>query len=205
MGHGSSDAVLDLLRVTSNGLDYRLGAKLRPSTEPLPNSASARHFQVQIAAPPPSRTDGSAWSTGLRVEDGTENGRPFDPDDPSWMQSAVFGLQGISPLGRPDPTTLSFNEPVAVPRVTDATAAAASFTLISSGERVLDGVNHFLSLPYPQLRSPETGREVRDVAATFYCEGRFDFDPPVSGFAALSLDGFAPVERSSVEYIFFVP
>ena len=205
MGHGSSDAVLDLLSVTSNGLEYRLGAKLRPATEPVPDSAPARFFQVQIAAPPPSRTDGSTWFAGLRVEDGTENGHPFNPADPSWMQSAVFGLQGISPLGQPDPTTLSFNEAVSVPRVTDATAAAASFTLIASGERVMDGVNHFISLAYPLLRDPGTGREVRDVAATFYCEGTFDFDPPVSGFAALSLNGFAPVERSSAEYIFFVP
>jgi hypothetical protein len=205
MGHGSSDAVLDLLKVTSNGLDYRLGAKLRSATEPVPDSAPTRVFQVQIAAPPPSRTDGSDWFAGLRVEDGTENGRPFDPTDPSWMQTAVFALQGISPLGQPDAATLVFDEPLSVDRVTDATAADASFTLIGSGERVIDGVNHFMSLHYPMLRSPDTGREVRDVAATFYRKGRFDFDPPVSGFVALSLDGFAPVARSSVEYIFFVP
>jgi len=205
MGHGSSDAVLDLLAVTSNGLDYRLGATLRPAGEPPPDSPPTPDFQVQIAAPPPARTDGSAWSTGLRVEDGTENGRPFAPDDPSWMQTAVFALQGISPLGHPDPATLIFNQRVSVGQVTDTAAAVASFTLIPSDQRAPEGVSSFLSLFYPLLRHPKTGREVRDVAATFYREGTFNFVPPTSGFAALSLNGFFPVERSSVEYIFFIP
>jgi len=50
MGHGSSDAVLDLLAVTSSGLDYRLGARLRPAGAARPDPSSLPPFQVQIAA-----------------------------------------------------------------------------------------------------------------------------------------------------------
>lgn len=206
MGHGSSDAVLDLLAVTSSGLEYQLGATLRPAGTPLPNPPSLPPFQVQIAAPPPPRTDGSAWFTGLRVADGTDNGREFDPEDESWMEQAVFPLQGLSPLGRPDAATLIFEQSVSVARVTAATAARASFTWIAVDERPTDGVNNFLSLPYPLQRNPATGREVRATAAAFYREGTFPFTPPTaSGFAALSLEAFASAERPSVEYIFFIP
>lgn len=205
MGHGSSDAVLDLLAVTSSGLDYRLGARLRPAGAARPDPSSLPPFQVQIAAPPPPRTDGSAWFGGLRVVDGSENGKPFDPDDTSWMQTAVFPLQGISPLGPPDPATLIFNQSVSVDRVTDATVSDALFTLIAVAEHVSKGVNHFLSLPYPLPRSPDTGREVRDVAAAFYGKGTFPFSRTVSGYAALSLEAFKSADRSSVEYIFFIP
>jgi hypothetical protein len=200
MGHGSSDAVLDLLAVTSSGLRYRLGAKLRPAGNPLASPPSFPPFQVQIAAPPPPRRDGSAWFTGLRVEDGTENGQVFDPGDMSWMGQAVFPLQGISPLGQPDPATLIFDQAVSLDRVT-----AASFTWIAVDERPADGVNNFLSLPYPRQRNPVTGGEVRDVAAAFYHEGTFPFTRTAAGFAALSLEAFASAERPSVEYIFFIP
>jgi hypothetical protein len=205
MGHGSSDAILDLLAVTPSSLQYQLGATLRPAGDPLPNPPSLRPFQVQIATPPPRRTDGSEWFTGLRVVDGTDDGRAFDPNDKSWMGEAIFPLQGISPLGRPDPATLIFEQAVTVDRVTNATDARASFTWIAVDERPTDGVNNFLSLPYPLLRNPNTGRAVRNVAAAFYHEGTFPFTRTASGFAALSLEAFASAERPSVEYIFFIP
>jgi hypothetical protein len=160
---------------------------------------------VQIAAPPPPRRDGSAWFTGLRVVDGTENGRVFDPSNTSWMGQAVFPLQGISPLDRPDPATLIFDQAVSLDRVTAATVALASFTWIAVDERPADGVNNFLSLPYPLKRNPVSGGEVRDVAAAFYHEGKFPFTRTAAGFAALSLEAFASAERPSVEYIFFIP
>ena len=51
----------------------------------------------------------------------------------------------------------------------------------------------------------KTGKPVRDVAAAFYREGRFDFDRPVTGFVAVSLEAFAPADRSSAEYSFCSP
>lgn len=190
--------------MTPDGLDYRLGAVMRPAAEPLPASPPTPKIAVQIAAPPPARTDGSPWSEGLRVEDGTENGRPFDPGNPSWAEEVVFALQGISPLGRPDPATVVYDAPnFSVPRV--EVAAAARFRLMFPTEPVITGVNHFLSLPYPLLLDAKTGKPVGDVAAAFYREGRFDFDRPVTGFVAVSLEAFAPADRSSAEYIFFIP
>ena len=100
MSHAVSDAVMDL-RVCPDSLHFRLGVQFRIPDQAPPSLESllpARYLRIQVASPPPRRIDGSRWQDGLRVRDGTKNGREFDADDPTWKKSGVFPLEGISPL-----------------------------------------------------------------------------------------------------------
>ena len=117
MSHAVSDAVMDL-RVCPDSLHFRLGVQFRIPDQAPPSLESllpARYLRIQVASPPPRRIDGSRWQDGLRVRDGTKNGREFDADDPTWKKSGVFPLEGISPLDQPPPDTLVLDRWLAVP------------------------------------------------------------------------------------------
>ena len=197
MSHAVSDAVMDL-RVCPDSLHFRLGVQFRIPDQAPPSLESllpARYLRIQVASPPPRRIDGSRWQDGLRVRDGTKNGREFDADDPTWKKSGVFPLEGISPLDQPPPDTLVLDRWLAVPAVPPTAALTTTFLLKDPSPS-----NDFISVHYP---APVVdGKELEVAGVHYYCEGVF----PLTGEAkkkwvAVSLARFFPRERTSADYI----
>jgi hypothetical protein len=201
MGQGSSDAVLEPDSVCRHELTFRLGVGFRIAgpTQRLPESTRPdRYFRVQIASPPPRRVDKSDWQSGLRVIDGTDNGRKFDDTDPSWKVAGVFPLGGISSLDRPRPDTLVFDRWLAVPAV-QTSEATRTFVLTPPNKPSGGPTNNFLSAPYPQPAI--RGKRLDLAGVDYYCDGQLPLTGDVGEWIAISLDAFWPPDRFSVDYI----
>ena len=202
MSHASSDGVMDPVRACPHKLAFRLGVEFRIAnrTPPPPESLlDARYFRVQVASPPPARVDGSDWQCGLRVIDGTDNGRKFEVTDQSWKNSGVFPLGGVSSLGRPGPDTLVLDRWLAVPAVRSAAAPARTFILTAPDEPSIGPTDYFLSAPYPQPAI--AGKRLSLAGVNYYDEWELDLTGDVTEWIAISLDAFWPPERFSVDYI----
>jgi hypothetical protein len=198
MGHPSSDAVLDFLRVWPDGLQFRIGLKFRLPDQPPEATAPERHVRIQVASPPPMRHGGKQWFEGLRVDD-SKGGRPFNPADEEARTAVVFPLDGIRPLREPPEGTLICNEEIVVPLVASSAARAATFTLMRSREPVVGQANHFLSVPYPPRMI--NGVELRVAGADYQAEGVLHFTQRAGPWIAVSLDEFKPDNRESADYI----
>jgi hypothetical protein len=202
MGQGSSDAVLEPVRVCRHKLAFRLGVEFRIAnrTPPPPESLlDARYFRLQVASPPPGRVDGSDWWCGLRVIDGTGNGREFTKADSSWRDTGVFPLGGISSLGQPQPDTLVLDRWLAVPAVRPSTAPATTFILTAPDEPSIGPTNYFLSAPYPPPAI--AGKRLSLAGVNYYGEWDLPLTGAVTEWIAISLDVFSPPDRFSVDYI----
>jgi hypothetical protein len=157
MSHAVSDALIDPVRACRHSLQFRLGVQFHTpgKVPPLESLLPARYLRIQVASLPPDRIDGSRWQDGLRVHDGTKNGREFDESDPTWKQSGVFPLGGISPLDQPSPDTLVLDRWLDVPAVPPTAALTTTFTLITDRRQRSSVIN---SLPPSQevLKRPTT-------------------------------------------------
>jgi len=193
--HASPDAVFDFLRVCRDGVRLKFG--IRPPLQR--QDASGRplravYTRIQAASPPPDR-DGLDWEFGIRVNNGTENGRPLRPaaGDDRWRRRGVFHLEDAPALGQPPPDTIVLDRWLAVPAV-----QAVPTTLAFTSEIDQRG---FLSGSYPQPRVEE-GR-VTHVPVDFYGEYNLRWSKrlPPGTWVAISFDRFWPPERRSAEYI----
>ncbi len=197
----SSDAVIDVLRVGRDGVRFRVAVELHlpmfhregPPKEALPT----RHdIWVQAASPPPTR-DGDPWWDGVRVHDGTENGRPFKPtglgpgQDDGWKRHGVFCLEGIPSLDEPGPGTVVLDQGLTVP---------FEWGRQIPFRREVDP-RGFLSIPYPQPPVGEDG--VNDVGVNYFCECTLRWRKRLTpgDWVAISFDRFTPPGRRSADYI----
>jgi hypothetical protein len=217
MSHAVSDALIDPVRACRHSLQFRLGVQFHTpgKVPPLESLLPARYLRIQVASLPPDRIDGSRWQDGLRVHDGTKNGREFDESDPTWKQSGVFPLGGISPLDQPSPDTLVLDRWLDVPAVPPTAALTTTFTLITDRRQrssVINSLppkpgsaettNHFISLPYP---APVVdGEELEVASVAYYREAVLPFTPEAKDWIALSLSRFYPPERETADYIIAV-
>jgi hypothetical protein len=205
MSHPSSDAVMDPVRACPHSLEFRLGVQLRlPDRAPpsLESQLPARYLRIQVASPPPRRIDGSRWQDGLRVHDDSENGREFDASDPTWKQSGVFPLEGISPLDQPPPETLVVDRWLAVRAVPPPAALTTTFTMTVPSLGSVGTTNHFISVPYPV--PVVDGKELEVAGVTYYCEEVLPLTGEPKDWIAVSFDRFWPPERASADYIIAV-
>jgi hypothetical protein len=197
---------MDFVQVSSREIVFRLGVEFRLPTDPisLESLLPARHLRVQVAWPPPDRVDGSSWSDGLWVRDGSSTGRRFNPQDLGWRDpnGGVFPVDGTSPLGQPAPETLVYDGWVTASVVPPAEALARCFDLIPSDKAVDRPLDHFISVSYPT--PPIGGQPLGLAGVNYYCEGVLPLLRPVDGYFALCLGVFYPRERDSAEYIVFV-
>jgi hypothetical protein len=188
--HAGPDAVFDVQRVCRNGVRLKFGVRTLALRQGLPETRlPAIYRRIQVACPPPTR-GGHPWEYGIRVPDGTENGRPLrvtDGDD-GWRQKGVFHLEGIPSLDQPAPSTIVLDQWLTVPAVQ---AHPTTFTF--TGEVDQRG---FLSASYPQ---PAVG----DVEVAYYQQGTFRFtrELPSHAWIAISFDRFWPPERHSADYL----
>jgi hypothetical protein len=204
MSHAVSDAVIDQVRACPDSIRFRLGLQFYSPgrVPPLERLLPARYLRIQAASPPPGRIDDSGWQDGLRVYDGTENGREFDASDPTWKQSGVFPLEGISPLDQPPPDTLVLDRWLAVPAVPPTAALTTTFTLTPPKRGSVGTTNHFISVDYPMPVGDGEGPKVAGVA--YYCEAVLRFTRKAEDWIALSFSRFYPHERQSADYIIAV-
>jgi hypothetical protein len=204
MSHAVSDAVIDQVRVDPRGIRFRLGVEFYQPDQVPPSESllPARYLRIQAASPPPDRIDGSRWQDGLRVYNGTKNGRAFDASDPTWKQSGVFPLEGISPLDQPPPSTLVLDQWLTVPVVPPTAALTTTFTLTPPKLGSVEPTNHFISVAYPMLIGDGQGPEVARVA--YYREVVLGLTGEAKDWIALSFSRFYPRERQSADYIIAV-
>jgi hypothetical protein len=195
---GIKDGVLDFLSVTPGRIAFLLGVQFRDPRRARPNSLlTARYVRVQVASPPPSRVDGTAWAKGLVVRgDG-----PFDPDNPP-AHAPVLPVDGIAPLGQPDPETIVLDRWLAVP-ATPTKAPPQTFTMTAPDPKAGEPMS-FLSVRYPDPR-PE-GVPLAEAAVDYHNEVDIDLDREINiavhgVWIAVSLDRFFPPERASADYI----
>jgi hypothetical protein len=201
MGHAVSDAVIDQVRACPHSLQFRLGLQFRRPENQAPLLESplpARYLRIQAASPPPRRIDRSRWQKGLRVYDGTENGRKFDASDPSWRQSGVFPLEGISPLDQPPSNTIVLDQWLDIPAVAPAAALTTTFTLTPPKPRSAETTNHFISVAYPM--PVVSGGELEVAGVTYYREAVLPLTE-AKDWIALSFSQFYPHDRESADYI----
>jgi hypothetical protein len=110
----SSDAAIYVLRVGRDGLRFRYAAQIQllefmlTRAKALKKPGDTLRQYVQVASPPPSR-QGHDWWYGIYVDDGTRDGRPFDPADDIWKERRIFHLEGIPSLDKPDKDTIVLN------------------------------------------------------------------------------------------------
>jgi hypothetical protein len=198
----SSDAVLEPVQAYRGSLRFRLGITFRRplQTGAAPDPLPARYLRIQVASPPPRRIDGTDWSAGLRVDDGSENGSPFDPEKPLPAGARVFPLEGLAPFGQPAPESIVLDRWLAVPAVPRTSALTRTFELADPGPGGAGPTNSFLSVRYPV---PSLGGEKLDMAGVaYYCQDELDFDRQAEHpWLAISLDRFWPPERASADYI----
>jgi hypothetical protein len=204
MSHAAGDAVLDEIWAwRDNGavkLQFRLGVGfLRADAEISSESRlPPRYFRIQVASPPPPRSDDTSWEEGLQIDDGTADGAPFVPDEWGPQRPSVFPLGGLSPLGLPEPDTLRFDQWIAVP----AANRRSVFTFTVNGVNAPAGDNHFVSVAYP--RPIVDGEPLDDVSVTYLTEQTIPLSGDVGRWIAISLDRFYPPGRSSADYIVVV-
>jgi hypothetical protein len=191
MSHAGSDAVFDFRRVCPHDVWFTFGVRTPgPPQDAPPNRLRAMYMRIQVASPPPARVDKLPWEFGIRVNDGTEDGRPLQvASDDSWKHAGVFHVTGIPSLDQPPPGDIVADEWLTVP--------AAKATMEFTDEVDPRG---FLSASYPQ---PELDGGVAQVPLDFYVEHHTRWpDPlPPQSWLAISFDRFWPPERESVEYI----
>jgi hypothetical protein len=193
MPHAGSDAVFDFRRVCPHDVWFKFGVRTpaQPKDAP-PKRLRALYARIQVASPPPARVDNLPWEFGIRINDGTEDGRPLQvaAGDDSWKQHGVFHVTGIPSLDQPAPGTMLADEWLTVP----AAQATMEFT---------DAVDPrgFLSAAYPQPELDDSG--VARVPVAFYVERHIQWPEPLprNSWLAVSFDRFWPPERESVEYI----
>lgn len=190
MPHAGSDALFDVLRVCRNGIRLKFGVRVPTQRHGFPEQRlRAIYRRIQAASPPPTR-DGRSWEHGIRVKDGSEDGRPFqvaDGDD-SWKREGVFHLEGIPSLDPPAPGTIILDRWLAVPA---AQASPTTFTFTNEVDQ-----RGFLSVSYPQ---PPMG----DVGVAYFeqCTLYWTRELPGDAWIAVSFDRFWPPERDSADYI----
>jgi hypothetical protein len=206
MGHPSSNAVMNFDRVWSGGLEYRIGLQFQLVGQPLSSSLRetlepVRNIRLQVASPPPLRLDGSRWYDGLRVTDGTEDGRPFDPEDDSWRDLGVFAPEKNGPpnLRQPEPHTLIFDDMITLPLVQASAQRRTATTLLRSGEPVIGEADHFLSVYYETPTA--SGVRLTAAAVTYHTAGTLQFTGRPGKWVVASLDEFKPDDRTSADYI----
>lgn len=197
---GSPDGLLDFLRADLKQLTVRLGVQFRQPLLPAPPPNSllrARYIRIQVASPPPKRTDGTAWDAGLVVN----GGALFDRDRPP-ADGQVFPLGGIAPLSQPEPETIVLDRWVAVP-VVPPTQALTRTVAFGSNDPTTTPLS-FSSSFYPEFRID--GTVVAVAGITYYTQGDLVFDRSLDiakdgHWIAVSLERFFPPERASADYI----
>jgi hypothetical protein len=197
MSHPSSDAVIDFLQVCQHQIALRIGADFRNPNQPPPSLSgplAARNFPVQVATPPPSRTDGSGWQVGLALP----NGADFDPAGNDWTQFGVQPRVGTKPLVPPLPAHLIYNQTIQAPLVPPTSAATSVFALTAPGAQ--QPSNHCLSVPY--VAQPVGGKQLTMAAVNYFYAGTLPLvpAPQVDDWIAISPDKFTP-GRASADYI----
>ena len=146
-----------------------------------------------MASPPPARVDGTPWDDGLVVA----GGGPFDRAAPP-TDRKVDPLDGVAPLGLPDPETIVLDRWLAVPAVPPTRALTRTFEIGTADPSIRP--LSFLSVPYPDASIDGTRLAVAGV--DYYFEGTIEFDRPATDeWIAVSLDRFFPPERASAELI----
>lgn len=197
MSHPSSDAVIDFLQVCQHQIALRIGADFRDPTQPPPSligPPAARNFPVQVATPPPSRTDGSGWQVGLALPNGTD----FDPAGNHWTQFGVHPRAGTKPLVPPPPAHLIYNQTIQASPVSPTNAATSVFALTAPGDQ--QPSNHCLSVPY--VAQPVGGKQLTMAAVNYFYAGTLSLvpAPQVGDWIAISPNKFTP-GRGSADYI----
>jgi hypothetical protein len=201
----SSDAAIYIVRVCRHALWFRYAAQIqleeftraRPGAAKQPKAQLRQH--VQVASPPPKR-HGQDWWRGIYLDDGTTNGRPFDPADDIWKQHRMVYLEGIPSLDQPSKDTIVLN---------------ASFNMtyepgLQAPLRDEVDPKGFLSVPY-YTRIQLTSGIVTYVDVNYSGEYRARWpnrplDPEVDKWVAISIadqesDCFSPPERDTAEVI----
>jgi hypothetical protein len=195
MPQAGGDAVFDFLRVCRHGFQLKLGL-VPPAPRPGAPGRQLRavYQRIQAASPPPAR-GGLDWRFGIRVNDGTENGRPLGATDGdhSWKRQGVLHVEDIPSLDQPDPGTIVLDRWLAVPA---AQASPTTFAFTNEVDQV-----GFVSASYPQPHV-EDG-DVTLVAVDYYgvYDIRWSRELPPDSWVAISFDRFFPPERRSVEFL----
>jgi hypothetical protein len=193
----SKDGLIDVLRVGRDGVRFRFAAQLHLSeygrTGP-PATALPTLYQRIQATSQPTRV-GGPWQDGIRVNDGTENGRPFTLRegrslDDAWQRRGVFWLEGIPNLDLPEPDTIILDEQIELP------------FRWAMEVPIIDYVDPrgFLSIPYPQ---PEQTDTITYVGVNYFGEYTLAWTRPLQpgDWVAISFDRFQPPDRSSADYL----
>jgi hypothetical protein len=196
MPHAGSDAVFDFLRVCRHDVLFVFG--VRPPTLPQgvpPKRLRALYARIQVASPPPSRVDKLPWDYGIRVNDGTEDGQPFQvaAGDNTWKQHGVFQVKGIPSLDQPAPDTILVDKWLKVAEAQD------NPTTLTFTDKI--DPRGFLSASYPQPELGDSGEA--QVPVDYYVEDSLEWPHLLSpgSWLAISFDRFWPPERESVEYL----
>ncbi|HWD44061.1 MAG TPA: hypothetical protein VHM23_10210 [Actinomycetota bacterium] len=196
MPQAGPDAIFDFLQICHHRVKFILGV-LPPLADP--QAAPGRRLpaiyrRIQAATPPPDRADKTPWEFGIRLDDNTEDGQPFQSsdDDDSWKDRGVFFVKDIASLDQPKPpSAIVLDSWLAVP------ARPISWPFTNDIDR-----HGFRSAHYPQ---PRIGKEgVTRVSLDYF--GMYDLPwsrhlPDDSQWVAFSFDRFWPPERDSPEYI----
>ena len=162
---------MDFLGAGPDHLTFRFGLQWREplrSARPPDGLLPARYIRIQAASPPPERVDGTQWDDGLVVPGG---GR-FIADLPIPTDAKVDPLDGVAPLGRPDPTTIVLDRWLAVPALPSSRALTRTFE-IGTADPTIRPLS-FLSAPYPDASID--GKRLAVVGVDYYYEGRIEFD-----------------------------
>ena len=197
MGSGTlPDGVVDFLGAGRSHLRLRFGLLWREPLLPAPPPDSllpARYLRIQAASPPPGRVDGTPWDNGLVVT----GGAPFDRTAPP-ADLKVEPLDGVAPLGQPEPRTIVLDRYLTVPAVPPARALTRTFE-IGTADRSIRPLT-FLSAPYPDASID--GKRLAVAGVDYYYEGTIEFDHPAEDeWIAFSVERFYPPERASAEFI----
>lgn len=194
MPQAGGDAIFDFLQICHHRVKLILGVVPPPID---PQAARGRHLpaiyrRIQAATPPPKRVDKRPWEFGIRIDDNTKNGRPFQPedDDDSWKDRGVLFIEDIASLDQPEPGTIVLDRWLIVP----ARPISWPFT------KAIDQ-RGFRSASYPQ---PRIGKEgVTRVPLDYFGEYDLEWSGRVEpgDWVAFSFDRFWPPERESVEFI----
>ena len=201
MGSGTTpDGVVDILGAGRLHLSLRFGLIWREpllSTGPADRLLPARYLRIQAASPPPDRVDGTLWDEGLVVTGGGPFNRTAPPAD-----LKVDPLDGVAPLGQPDPERIVLDRYLAVPAVPPTRALTRTFE-IGTADRSIRPLT-FLSAPYPDASID--GKRLAVAGVDYYYEGTIEFDRPAEDeWIAFSVERFFPPERASAEFIVWVP
>jgi hypothetical protein len=189
MSQAGSNAIFDFLQICRHGVKLVFG--VIPPTNPQASGGSrpsAIYRRLQAASPPPRRTDGSEWTSGM-----LNDAQALEPSSPSadWKNPGVRFAEDIASLGQPPPDTIKLDQWLTVP----VDPVKQRFT------NAPDPLG-FISAPYPQPVLGAGG--VTDVQVDYHIATKLLpwSNPPKPGsWVAFSFDRFWPPERESVEFI----